>query len=138
MKHFHFKAVQIEVNNLIATHFKINGNYKKALKYIEYNLEVLQNFSFTNFNAEIKFLIQNHKINDELKNKEQQLKKQIQQSNYFKAFSTTAAHDLKAPLQTIAGFSNLIESSYISLSDEKAEKYLNLIIETSDNIKLYF
>jgi PAS domain S-box-containing protein len=46
------------------------------------------------------------------------------------AYASTVAHDLKAPLQPIIGFAELLETEYATLPDRDLQEYLHLIAQT--------
>lgn len=87
-----------------------------------------------------------HQIKDEIKIKEQQaqtiiqtnekltkqndvLIKYIRSNNELEKFAYQVSHDLKAPLRTIVGFSNMITRSSTDNLTESQKEFLNFIID---------
>jgi PAS domain S-box-containing protein len=66
----------------------------------------------------------------ELKNKELELKnKELEQ------FAYVASHDLQEPVRTTSSFAHLLQRQYEGLLDERADKYLTFIIQSSERMK---
>ena len=53
----------------------------------------------------------------------------------LEAFAQTAAHDLKAPLRAIAGFSNLLRADYAGQLDTQAETWLDHIVGSAERMR---
>lgn len=51
-------------------------------------------------------------------------------------FAFIASHDLQEPLRTITGFINLLKERYRGKLDDKADRYLQFISESSDRMKI--
>jgi|GEM_PF-3618030 len=51
-------------------------------------------------------------------------------------FAYLASHDLQEPLRTISGFIKLLNDRYRGKLDEKAERYLALIFESAERMKI--
>jgi ligand-binding sensor domain-containing protein/signal transduction histidine kinase len=51
-------------------------------------------------------------------------------------FAYVASHDLQEPLRTTSSFVQLLREKYYGKLDEKADKYLNYILDSSDRMKL--
>lgn len=67
----------------------------------------------------------------ELKNKELELKnKELEQ------FAYVASHDMQEPLRTTSSFVELLQRQYQGKLDEKADKYLAFIAQSSDRMKI--
>ncbi len=67
----------------------------------------------------------------ELANKELERKnKELEQ------FAYVASHDMQEPLRTTASFVELLQQQYYGKLDEKADKYLNFIAQSSDRMKV--
>jgi len=67
----------------------------------------------------------------ELANKELERKnKELEQ------FAYVASHDMQEPLRTTSSFVELLQQQYKGKLDEKADKYLNFIVQSSDRMKV--
>ncbi len=85
--------------------------------------------------------ITNRKLNEErirrseanldLKNKELKRK-----NTELEQFAYVASHDLQEPLRTTSSFVQLLQQQYKGRLDEKADKYLRFIYESSDRMKV--
>jgi len=61
--------------------------------------------------------------------------KQLESKNKeLEDYTYTVSHDLKAPLVTIQGFSELLSSQYGEMLDDKAKHYLDRINQGSENL----
>ena len=77
-------------------------------------------------------------INDRKKAEQELLQhtKQLQQRNEdLDAFSHTVAHDLKSPLATVMGFSDLIIQDYSNLSEKEIKEFIESIITTGSKMQ---
>src|ERR1035437_369012 len=69
--------------------------------------------------------------NLEIKNKElEQKNKELEQ------FAYVASHDMQEPLRTTSSFVELIQKQYKGQLDERADKYLSFIAQSSDRMKV--
>lgn len=50
-------------------------------------------------------------------------------NSQLKSFSYTVSHDLRAPLRSIAGFSQILNEDYAEALNKDAQKYLNRIVQ---------
>jgi len=76
-------------------------------------------------------LLKRSEANLELKNRElEQKNKELEQ------FAYVASHDMQEPLRTTSSFVELLRQQYHGQLDEKADKYLNYIIQASDRMKI--
>ena len=76
-------------------------------------------------------LIKQSEANLDLKNKELKRK-----NTELEQFAYVASHDLQEPLRTTSSFVKLLHQQYKGKLDEKADKYLSFIIESSDRMKV--
>lgn len=100
--------------------FGEDGKYKGALAMVT---DITQRKSDEELlhQSEIKLAAKNKEL--EQKNKE------LQQ------FAYVASHDLQEPLRTTSSFVNLLEEQYKGRLDEKADKYIHYIVESSGRLK---
>ena len=52
----------------------------------------------------------------------------------LETFSYSVAHDLRAPLRTVAGFANALEEDYGPALDDEAQRYIGLIVKGADQM----
>jgi PAS domain S-box-containing protein len=64
----------------------------------------------------------------ELNDKNEELQRYAQSNTELENFAYVASHDLREPLRTITGFSQLISRKYETLLDQDGKEYLNFII----------
>jgi len=62
------------------------------------------------------------------------LEKYIESNLQLENFAYIASHDLRAPLRAIMSFSNLLNQKYRNDLDHKGQKYLDIILRSSDNM----
>lgn len=78
-----------------------------------------------------KILIEQKKL---LENQSSTLKEQFEklEASYheLEQFSSIASHDLKSPLRSIAGFSQLLKKQYKGKLDERADEYIDFIVKS--------
>jgi PAS domain S-box-containing protein len=75
--------------------------------------------------------LQRSEANLEQKNKELELKnKELEQ------FAYVASHDLQEPLRTTSSFAELLQQQYQGRLDERADKYLTFINQSSERMKV--
>lgn len=67
-----------------------------------------------------------HNANIELERKNKELEQ----------FAYVASHDLQEPLRTTSAFAHLLRQQYQGNMDEKADKYLSFIIDSSERMKV--
>lgn len=66
----------------------------------------------------------------------QQLNEELIRSNQdLEEFARIASHDLRSPLQTMKAFSQLFCQKYQGLLDDKADHYMNRILEAGDRME---
>jgi len=67
--------------------------------------------------------------------KTKQYAKRIEVANeQLQAFSYTVSHDLRAPLRSITGFSQILAEDYADTLNEEAKDYLNRIVQNIDKM----
>lgn len=78
-------------------------------------------------------------LNNNLKKAQKKIEKQntfLTESNAsFKRFAAIAAHDLKSPLRTIAGFTEILSNNYRDVYTEKDKEISNLITKNCDSLQ---
>ncbi|MEO7768118.1 MAG: ATP-binding protein, partial [Ferruginibacter sp.] len=75
---------------------------------------------------------------------EKKARQEAEQSNYglaaknkeLEQFAYVASHDLQEPLRTTAGFADLLKQRYHGKIDEKADKYLDFISDSTERMKV--
>ncbi len=88
-------------------------------------LELLQALANTTAVA-----LENIQLYNQLVRRVHERTNQLQQANQeLEAFSYSVSHDLRAPLQHITGYSELLAEEYAPLLDGKARKYLDRITQ---------
>src|SRR6185436_730003 len=76
-------------------------------------------------------IIQRSEASLDLMNKELALK-----NKELEHFAYVASHDLQEPLRTTSSFVNLLREQYKGKLDERADKYLHYIADSSDRMKI--
>ncbi|MFH1001506.1 MAG: ATP-binding protein, partial [Bacteroidota bacterium] len=70
------------------------------------------------------------KLNEELEQKVIERTAQLEFLNKeLESFSYTVSHDLRAPLRSIAGFSQILQDEYSGIMDEQGRTYLNRLTD---------
>src|SRR5215470_861073 len=100
------------------------GNYWASRhRATQEELELLQALANTTAVA-----LENVHLYSDLENRVRERTAQLQQANdELQAFSYSVSHDLRAPLQGIAGYSELLAERYRNLLDETGRRYLSSI-----------
>jgi PAS domain S-box-containing protein len=101
-------------------------------------------FMFDNMEMNCAFVydITQRKLNEEsLKKSEAGLEiknKELEQKNKeLEQFAYVASHDLQEPLRTTSSFVELFQQQYHGKLDEKADKYLDYIVQASERMKTF-
>ncbi len=67
----------------------------------------------------------------------EQVSKELEQKNKeLEQFAYVASHDMQEPLRTTSSFVELLQQQYHGKLDEKADKYLSFIAQSSDRMKV--
>ena len=107
------------------------GNYWAARhRATPEELELLQALANTTAVA-----LENIQLYSELERRVHERTNQLQQANQeLEAFSYSVSHDLRAPLQHITGYSELLSEEYAAALDGKAHKYLDRITQGTERM----
>ncbi|GAA0893981.1 response regulator [Fulvivirga kasyanovii] len=86
----------------------------------------------------VQFFIDKYKQEQELKETHQKLKKNIRDLNLaydeLKSFSYSVSHDLRSPLRSIAGFSEILIEDYYDQLDPEGQKLITRIVNSAKNM----
>lgn len=86
----------------------------------------------------LSLYLANNELENKVKSRTQELNKAnkslSQKNNELEQFTYLASHDLKAPLTTIKGFAELIESKYKGQLDDDADTYLKFISSSASRM----
>jgi light-regulated signal transduction histidine kinase (bacteriophytochrome) len=108
--------------------------YEKDRRMMERSIELSSDEMiglYKQLKKETDETIQKSEANLEIKNIELERKnKELEQ------FAYVASHDLQEPLRTTSGFAELLQQQYQGKLDEKADKYLTFITQSSDRMKV--
>ncbi|WNJ16638.1 ATP-binding protein [Pontibacter sp. G13] len=74
------------------------------------------------------------KTERELRRKNEELERYIQSNSELEQYAYVASHDLREPLRTLTGFSQLLKRKYGEELDQTATEYLELIIRSAKNM----
>jgi len=97
-------------------------------------ITALQEICTDTSSLKLKNIQTKQKAKKQIKKKDKLLGEQKKLVSFFKEFTYTAAHDLKAPLQTISAFVKIIKESYNKISKKEAQIYLDNIAKTSKTL----
>jgi hypothetical protein len=79
--------------------------------------------------------MENVQVYSELEQRVRQRTSQLEAANQeLEAFSYTISHDLRSPLRSIIGFSELLQMKYNNQLDEQAKQYLNRVSTSAKGI----
>lgn len=86
----------------------------------------------------VKFFIEKYKQEKELREAHVKLEKNVQELNRayeeLKSFSYSVSHDLRSPLRSIAGFSEILAEDYEHQLDEEGKKLVHRIVNSAKNM----
>lgn len=86
----------------------------------------------------VQFFIDKYKQELELRETHQKLKKNIRDLNLaydeLKSFSYSVSHDLRSPLRSIAGFSEILIEDYYGQLDPEGQKLITRIVNSAKNM----
>jgi signal transduction histidine kinase/ABC-type amino acid transport substrate-binding protein len=128
---WHFTTIDLEHLQIVAGHIAISIENIRLFEENEKQKERL-----------LEQIAVREKIEKEIKELNQQLEQRIlertaelQQANReLEEFAYSISHDLKAPLRSILGFSEIIANRYKDSLNSEALKYFNYIIVASNNM----
>lgn len=73
---------------------------------------------------------------EKLVQKNKDLKKHIELNTELEQFVAIAAHDIKSPLKTIGGFTNILNRRFYDIADEKTQSYFDIIEQSTKRLGL--
>jgi|GEM_PF-7064100 len=126
-------------------YFDIENNYCAAngsVKTLNYRVEgsydnnqfVGALITLTNVTRERQRLNAMQNQLDDLQDKYNQLKRQLDESPEAANFAHIASHDMKEPLRMIGNFSQLIARKYSNILDESGKEYLGYVLSGVQNM----
>ena len=110
---------------------------EKAKQHKRIRLLALMLFFFSLCIGTIWFLYRKHKENNRtIAQKNQELEKYIEQNMQLENFAFIASHDLKTPLRSIIGFTQLLQKRLNLKSSREVKEYLNYIIQGTTDMSI--
>jgi len=118
---------------LLAILGSIFGFYKFRISIIQAQKIKLQ----VKVQEQTSQLFQSEKLEHKAREEAEQANIELERKNKeLEQFAYVASHDLQEPLRTTSSFVELLHTQYKGKFDEKADKYLNFIIQSTDRMKV--
>lgn len=73
---------------------------------------------------------------EKLAQKNKDVEKHIELNTELEQFVAIAAHDIKSPLKTIGGFTNILKRRFYGMADENAQSYFDMIEQSTKRLGL--
>lgn len=131
------KRDKINLYNFIIEYFKKVGFDETGLAILSDCINELQKITAESIKNKMIIFKQKYDATEKISEATELLEKQKKLTQFFKEFAYTAAHDLKAPLITIAEFAKIIKISFNDIPHEDAHEYLDIILETSQTMSKF-
>ena len=129
--------IEFEHLNFLKEYYRENGDFEKALAFVE---EYANRLIAQSENNQILLLSENSKNElDELKlqlnNIEAERKKLLDKNQELELFAGKASHDMKEPLRMIKSFSEIMLKKDIDGLSSRHKEYLQMIFQSTHNMQ---